>query len=378
MQKRMKIGILGTRGVPASYSGFETLAEQLGAELVRRGHQVVVYCRQHHISYPHPVYRGIRLVKLPTIASKHLDTIVHTTLSLFHARSQGFDAILICGVGNSCLLPLARLLGLHAVINVDGSDYRRQKWGRFARWFLKASEGWAVRFAEEIISDSRVVQEYYQTTYGRATPYIPYGAELPEEKGTDVLARYGLEPRRYLLIVGRLVPENCIHHLTGAFRLLRNRQGMKLVVVGDAPYAEEYIASLKQGAGEEVVFTGYVFGRGYRQLAANPYLTVLASEVGGTHPVLLEAMGFGNCVVVNNTPTNLEVIGDAGFSYDGSRGAEALAPLLDTLLAAPEVVAQKRRQAYERVHALYSWKSVTDGYLDLFAALAGRRQTARR
>ncbi len=374
----MKIGILGTRGVPASYSGFETLAEQLGVELVRRGHEVIVYCRRHHITYADPVYRGIKLVKLPTIASKHLDTIVHTFLSLLHASAQRFDAILICGVGNSCLLPLARLLGLAAAINVDGSDYRRRKWGRFARWFLKASEGWAVRFADEIISDSRVVQDYYRATYGRATPYIPYGAELPAEKGTDVLARYGLEPRRYLLIVGRLVPENCIHHLTEAFQRLKDRRGMKLVVVGDAPYAEDYIASLKRIADPDVIFTGYVFGRGYRQLAANPYLTVLASEVGGTHPVLLEAMGFGNCVVVNNTPTNLEVIGDAGFSYDGARGAEALAPVLDSLLAAPETVAEKRRLASKRVHALYSWRAVADGYLEVFSALAGRRQTARR
>jgi len=190
---------------------------------------------------------------------------------------------------------------------------------------------------------------------------------VPRRPPGEYLARYGLEPGGYVLFVGRLVPENCAHHLVEAFAGLDT--DLKCVIVGDAPYAEAYIADLKARAGPNVVFTGYLFGEGYYELGSNAYIFVETSEVGGTHPALVEAMAFGNCVVVNGTEENRETIGDAGFAYDGTQGAAALRPLLQRLLDDPALVAEYRRRAKERATALYDWEAVTDRYEMLFHSL---------
>lgn len=370
---RLRIAMLGTRGVPASYSGFETCAEELGARLGARGHAVTVYCRVPHISYPGSTYRGMRLVKLPTIPSKHLDTIGHTFLSSLHALGGRHDIALYFNVGNGPLAWIPRLVRQRVVLNVDGLDWKRKKWGRLARWYIRAAERWATRFPHAIVTDSRRVQQYYLERHGAASTYIAYGATPMTVPPGPCLARYGLEPRRYILFVGRLVPENCAHHLVEAFEGLAT--DFRCVVVGDAPYADAYIRSLRTTTDPRVTFTGYLFGEGYRELASNAYCFVETSEVGGTHPALLEAMGFGTCVVVNDTPENLESIGDAAFAYEGNMGAPALREALEQLLRDPALVAEYGRRGQERVRERYSWDAVTDAYEQLFRRLLRRNAT---
>jgi len=364
----IRVAMLGTRGVPASYSGFETCAEELGTRLAARGHDVTVYCRVPHITHEGASYRGMRLVKLPTIRSKHLDTITHSLLSAIHALSQTYDISLFFNVGSSAVTWIPRLAGQRVVLNVDGLDWKRKKWGRVARWYIRASERWATRLPHRIVTDSRRVQEYYVARYGAPSPtYIAYGAEPMTVSPGRHLAQYGLVPGRYVLFVGRLVPENCAHHLVEAFRGLDT--DFRCVIVGDAPYAAAYINELRATTDPRVVFTGYLFGEGYRELAGNAYCFVETSEVGGTHPALLEAMAFGRCVVVNDTPENLETVGDAGFSYEGSRGAPSLREVLERLLKDPAIAQESAGRARERVRAHYSWESVTDAYERLFHEL---------
>lgn len=366
-RRSLRIAMLGTRGVPASYSGFETCVEELGSRLAARGHAVTVYCRVPHVTYPASTYRGMRLVKLPTIRSKHLDTITHSLLSSLHALGQGYDVALYFNVGNSAVTWIPRLAGQRVVLNVDGLDWKRKKWGRLARWYIQASERWATRFPERIITDSRRVQAYYRERYGADSAYIAYGAETATVPPGAWLERYGLAPRRYVLFVGRLVPENCAHHLVEAFASLAT--DVRCVIVGDAPYAAGYIRGLRATRDPRVVFTGYVFGEGYRELASNAYCFVETSEVGGTHPALVEAMGFGTCVIVNDTPENLETIGDAGFSYDGAMGAASLRAVLERLLKDDALVREQAACARERVRRHYSWDAVTDAYERLLAGL---------
>ena len=365
----LRVALLGTRGVPARYSGFETCAEELGARLAARGHAVTVYCRAPHTSYPGREYRGMRLVVLPTIRSKHLDTIAHSFLSSLHALFMRYDVALYFNVGNSPVSWIPRLAGQRVVLNVDGLDWKRKKWGRFARWFIRTCEWWAARCAERLVTDSRRVQQYYRERYRAPSAYIAYGAEPGTVPPGPHLGRYGLEPHRYVLFVGRLVPENCAHHLVDAFAGLAT--DMKCVIVGDAPYAEEYIRALRATADPRVVFTGYLFGEGYRELLSSAYCFVETSEVGGTHPALLEAMAARAAVVVNDTPENLETIGAAGLSYDGEIGAPSLGAVLERLLKDPALVAERGRRAVERVRAHYSWDRVTDDYERLFFELAG-------
>jgi len=371
----MRIAMLGTRGVPASYSGFETCVEQLGSRLVQRGHKVTVYCRSHHVHHAEPVYKGMRLVSLPAVKNKYLDTIVHSFISSLHAVTQSYDIALYFIAGNSLVTWIPRLAGQVTVLNVDGLDWRRQKWPILAKRYIQFAERMSRVLPSAIITDSREVQRYYKRVYQAESTYIAYGSDVPLRPAGEHLARLGLRPQGYVLFVGRLVPENCVHHLVEAFAGLDT--DLTCVVVGDAAYAQDYIEQLKAGAGPNVLFAGYLFGEGYHELGSNARLFVETSEVGGTHPALIEAMAFGNCVVVNGTPENRETIGDAGFAYDGASGAAALRPLLQKISGDTQLLAETGRRAKERAAALYSWDAVTDRYEDLFAELL-RHKTPRR
>ena len=367
----MKIVLIGTRGLPAAYSGFETAVENIGRRLAARGHHVTVYCRPHMVEGRYPVYRGMDLVYVPTVANKYLDTMVHTLLCTLHmAARRRPDVAIYFIAGNSPMTRLSRLLGIPSLINVDGLDSRRAKWNRWARLYLRWAERNAPRFATATITDSRILQRLYRDDYGYDTHYIPYGSELEDEApGGAHLARLGLESRGYVLFVGRLVPENNAHVLVEAFAGLET--DLTLAIVGDAPYAEEYQRNLRAAADGRVVFTGYQFGDAYLELARNAAIFVVATEVGGTHPVLVEAMATGNCVVVNDHPPNVEVIGDAGATYAGAEGATGLRRMLAELLADPERMERLRGAAAQRARALYSWDAVTDAYEKLAREVAG-------
>ncbi|MGI8589263.1 MAG: DUF1972 domain-containing protein [Chloroflexia bacterium] len=362
----MKIALLGTRGVPANYGGFETCVEQVGARLAARGHEVTVYCRSRQIKYAGETYLGMRLVKLPTVRNKYLDTITHTFLSSLHALTQPYDICLYFIVGNSPVSWIPRLTGKRTILNVDGLDWQRQKWPEPAKRYIRLAERLATRLPNAMLTDSTIVQKYYRDRYNVIIPYIVYGSEVEPLPPGETLRQWGLEPRKYILFVGRLVPENCVHHLLDAFAMLEHRYGMKCVIVGDSVYSEAYVASLRARPNKDLVFTGYVFGAGYRELSANAYCFVEPSEVGGAHPALIEAMGFGSCVVANGIPENIETLGPTGFAYDGKLGAPSLAGLLQRLLDCPETVEAQRALSLAHVHEHYSWEAITDQYLKLF------------
>lgn len=367
----MKIAFMGIRGIPASYSGFETFVEGLSTRLVAKGHEVTVYNRSTHVKYKGSFYRGVRLISLPTIPTKHLDTIIHTFLSVFHGIFRNYDVVYICGVGNSLPALVLRLAGKKVILNVDGADWERKKWGSFAKWFLRMSERLATLIPDIVIADAMAVKHYYLKHYGKDTVFIPYGTEPDQRKEEDVevLNKYELKPDGYILYVGRLVPENNAHQLILAYKMLSPDK--KLVIVGDAPYAQSYKDYLKSLAGNDtrIVFTGYVFGDDYKCIMRNAYIFVLASEVGGTHPVLVEALAAGNAVIVNNIPSSVEVIGDAGITYDGKMAEHALADRLNQLLSDHQLHAQLRQKAQQRIKTLYLWDTVVENYISLFTSL---------
>jgi glycosyltransferase involved in cell wall biosynthesis len=372
----MRIAILGTRGIPASYSGFETAAEQLAERLTARGHEVVVYCRPHVVDRRIKTYKGARLVHIPTVRNKYLDTFAHTSLAALHAaRRLEPDVALFFIAGNSPLCAVTRAAGIPTVINVDGLDSDRRKWPALAKRYLRFAERQAPRWADRAITDSHAVADVFEQRYGRRIGVVPYGVDEPGEQGTETLERLGLEPRRYILFVGRLEPENNPHVLVEAFARLPSAQtrGMKLVVVGGAPYADDYIRGVMREGDPRVVFPGYVFGRGYWELQRHAYAFCAPTEVGGTHPVILEALAAGNCVLVNDHPPNVETVGDAGLYFSGAGGAEALAAQLGRLLDEPELVEEYRGKALERARR-YSWDAVTDEYERLLLATCRAQQ----
>src|SRR5256885_3147882 len=370
----MRIAILGTRGIPANYGGFETFAEHLSTRLAARGHDVTVYCRAHYTSPRELEFQGVRLKVLPTIRHKYFDTIVHSFLSALHSVLRRYDAALICNAANAPFASILRLTGTPVAMNVDGLEHKRKKWNSIARRYYLLAERLATILPNETVTDARVIQEYYLARHRAVSTMIAYGAEV-ERRPDPTVRRWRVEPNRYVLYVSRLEPENNAHLVIEAFK--RVRTAHKLLIVGDAPYAREYINDLKARARRDrrIVFTGFVFGRDYRTLQQNAYCYIHATEVGGTHPALLEAMGFGNCVLTLAAPENIEAIGDAGIAYADEKD---LAEKLQRVLRDGSLVHSYRNRAQARVQETYDWDYVDDQYEELFARMAGITLPGRR
>lgn len=356
----MRIAILGTRGIPARYGGFETLAEELSARLAARGHDVTVYTRPRYAQPGLSEWRGARIRVVPTIASKYLDTVVHGVLSGIDAAFERFDAVLVCNAINAAAAFLPRISGkTRVVLNVDGLERNRQKWNAIGRLAYHISEQLSTIVPDAVVTDAKVIEDYYRGRYRCDSVFIPYGGDLPEPAGTETLARLSLAPERYVLYVSRLEPENNALAVLRAYKDVRG--DTPLVIVGDAPYAAEYIARLRREADARVRMPGAIYGEGYRELLAHAAVYVQATEVGGTHPALVEALGYGRVVCYNATPENEEVAGGAALPFDVRR-PETLARLLTQILDDPAAHSVWKERARARTRERYGWENVVDQY----------------
>jgi glycosyltransferase involved in cell wall biosynthesis len=359
----MKIGIMGTRGIPASYGGFETFAEKLSIGLAEKGHDVTVFCRSNNINYNNKYYNGVQLVILPTIQHKYLDTVAHTFLSVLYSLFNRYDVILICNSVNSLFSFVPRLTGQKVAINVDGLEWQRAKWNKIGKVVYRISELLATILPNYVVTDSMYIKKYYATKFKKRTTFIPYGAPTQRVPANDFIKKYNLSKRAYILYVSRLEPENNAHLVVKAFE--KTETDMNLVVVGDAPYNSRYIEKLKQTRDPRIIFTGYVFGRGYQELQSHAYFYVQATEVGGTHPALLEAMGYGNCVLANDVPEHKEVLGKAGIMFS-TRKTNDLSDKMNFLISNPDVVDRHRQLCRERILENYTWNRIIKQYESLF------------
>jgi len=327
-----------------------------------------VYGRAHYVSPRELEYHGVRLKVLPTIRHKYFDTVVHAFLSAVHAVFLRFDAVLICNAANAPFASILRLTGTPVAINVDGLEHKRKKWNWLAKRYYLLAERLSTILPNETITDAQVIHDYYLTRYNAQSRMIAYGSEVERRPDRAAVRRWRAEPNRYVLYVSRLEPENNAHLVIEAFKKVRT--AYRLLIVGDAPYAREYIKDLKARArgDKRIIFTGFVFGQDYRALQQNAYCYVHATEVGGTHPALLEAMGYGNCVLTLATPENIEAVGDAGIPYADELD---LAEKLQRVLRDGSLVQSFRHRAQLRVQRYYDWDRVVDQYEKLFAEMSG-------
>jgi glycosyltransferase involved in cell wall biosynthesis len=358
----LRIALLGTRGIPANYGGFETFAEEISTRLVQRGHRVTVYCRGTGLNRE---YRGVQLRHLPTIRHKYLDTIAHTGLSTLDVLLHHQDAVLFCNAANAVFTLFPRMLGMPTALNVDGVERKRKKWNYAAKAWYLASEWMSTWCCSSVITDAEKIREYFLERYGKDSTFIPYGAETGKVPGTDALSALGLEPGRYVLYVSRMEPENNALMVRQAFE--RVRTDFKLALIGDAPYAADYIRQVKDTSDPRIVIPGAIYGEAYRQLQSNCAAYVQATEVGGTHPALIESMGRGCMVLYLNTVENVEVAGDSGIVF--ADGDELVQKLQDAVDASVAEQADWGRRAVSRVEKLYSWDAVTDQYESLLQNL---------
>ena len=353
----MRIAILGTRGVPANYGGFETFAEQLGKRLVARGHDVTVYGRDSSVPRGTRTHFGMHIVRLPAPRSKYFETVINTLFAALHALTQHYDIVYVCNSANVPAVMLLRLFGRRIVLNVDGLEWKRRKWSAVGRAYYRLCAWTAARLPVHVVTDALVIQTYYTEAYGRHTDYFPYGTDLEPIADDGILARLGLEAGRYVLYVSRLEPENNAHVVIEAYSKVST--DLPLAVVGDAPYSTEYIASLHLTHDRRVKFLGAIYGSGYKILRSHATAYVQATEVGGTHPALVEAMGFGNTILANEVPEHRETLGDAGLYY---KGADELAVRLQGVLDDEALAKRLARQAHERARKMYGWDAITDSY----------------
>jgi len=367
----MKIALLGTRGIPANYGGFETFAENLSTRLVKRGHSVTVYGRSSYIDKNKKFYKGVRIKVLPTISHKYLDTPVNTFLSSLHTIVCKYDIVFICNSANSFCALIPRLSGRPVVLNVDGLEWKRAKWSVFGKCVYRFSEWLATFIPNHIVTDAKEIQKYYRNKFNKKSTYIPYGSTVTKVTSTTVLDKYHLKKRKFFLYVSRLEPENNAHVVIKAYKQVKT--DFPLIIVGDAPYSKDYIQNLKRMKDDRVIFTGYVFDKGYNEFQSHAYCYIQATEVGGTHPALVEAMGHGNCIIANDVPEHREVLGDSGLYFD----TENLSTLIENMhfvLEHSKKVAEFGKKAQQRVSKLYTWEKVTTDYETLFRKIVrGKR-----
>src|SRR5450759_4270501 len=266
-QVAVRIAILGTRGIPARYGGFETLADELSRRLAARGHEVTVYCRSHYAGEDAdpPLPPRVRRIVLPSVRRKYLDTIVHALISSIHAARERYDAVLYCNAITAavCWIPRA-WSGARVLLNVDGLERNRRKWSAVGRAAYLVSERLSCRMPDAVVADAEVIRRYYREEFGVEPYLIPYGGRPPPTAGRAALDRLGLSPGGYFLYVSRLEPENNALAVVEAYRAAPGE--LPLVVVGDAPYAAGYIARVKAAADARVLFPGAIYGEGYREL----------------------------------------------------------------------------------------------------------------
>ncbi len=363
----MRIAIAGSRGVPARYGGFETAVEEIGARLAARGHEVTVYCRRGHTGDAGDVYRGMRRIETAFLRRQSLETLSHTATALVHAARHRPDVLLIMNPANGPLLVLPRLLRIPCAIHVDGLDWERSKWPPLGRRVILFGAWCCTKLAPAIIADSHAIAEYYRARWGRETVYASYGAEPWTPAEPKFLAEYGLEPRKYLLAVARIEPENNTELLLRACE--EAATGLPLVIVGDTPYANPYLARLKAlAAPGRVRFLGAVYDRDrLRELLGNAYAYLHGHSVGGTNPILLEAMACRACVLYLDVPFNAEVVADAGLPFPAE--ATRAAAVLRGIAADPARAQSLREAAARRQAERYTWAAATDAYEALCRAL---------
>lgn len=372
-QRPLRIALIGTRGVPARYGGFETAVEEVGKRLVARGHEVTVYCRTVP-GQPRPVeHLGMRLVHLPALRRKTLETLSHTFLSALHGivRRRRFDAAFVFNAGNAFFVPLVRRLRTPVAVHVDGLEWRRAKWSGLGRRYYRVAEAVAVRWADALIADARGIAEYYEEEFGVTTRQIAYGADVLRDLGHDRLAEVGLERKEYHLVVARFEPENNVDLIVRAYHA--SDATLPLVVVGSAPYADEYTARIEEmaAADDRIRLLGGVWDQELLdQLYGNARLYLHGHSCGGTNPSLLRAMGAGAAVAAYDVVFNREVLGQHGMFFHDEASA------IDLVASAENHPAHHRAIGtwlQYRIDTVYRWDDVADSYEQLALDLADRR-----
>jgi len=369
----LRVAFIGGRGVISKYSGIESCYEEIGKRLAEMGHDITVYCRSY-FSPPGTAHNGMRLVRLPTIRSKHLDTLVHTFLSTVHALFTDAEIIHYYCLGPALFSFLPRWFGKKTVVTVQGLDWQRRKWGPIASKVLQLGERASIELPDTTMVVSRALQEYYLARYGTEPVYVPNGTTLRQPRTVERLREWGLEPGAYVLFLGRFSPEKNCDLLIQAFE--RIETPVKLVLAGGSSHTDDYARQLRRHQSERIRIMDWVSGGALDELLTNAMLFVLPSDLEGLSLALLDAMGAGVCVLTSDVPENRELVEDSGFTFrHGDR--DDLTRMLQLLISEPEIRKAAAARAREKVWEHYLWNRVVKQIESVYLELAGGKTSPK-
>lgn len=365
----MRLAMIGFRGIPHSYGGNEEFIRHLAPRLAARGHDVIVYCRSGYYTDRNPKWRGVRRVFYPAPEHKSLGQFTHAALAMADAVVRRPDVIYIQTLPSAPFSLFPRAARQRVVINVDGMEWDRDKWGPIGKSYFRTAARISVRVATALVNDSEAMRRFYREQFGRDSYFIPYGAEIEISREPSILAGYGVEPGGYYLVVTRLVPENNPDFIVRAY--LNSGVDRPLVIAGSANYSNKWVTSLLAQASQRVRFIGHVANSDHlRELHCNCHAYIHGHSLGGTNPSLLKALGHGSCVLALDNPFNREVLIDQnGVAYGElfSKDVESLAELIRQTEADSAGAAAMRLRAPDRIRHAYTWESIADRYEAMFA-----------
>ncbi len=352
----MRIAMIGQKGIPASYGGIEKHVEEVSTLLAARGHDVLVYCRPYYTTIDGE-YRGAKLIKLPSIKTRHLDCASHTLIATVHVLSMKVDVVHYHALGPSALSFVPRMAGARTIVTIHGLDWRGGKWGRLPVWVLRRCEFAATHFPSRTVVVSKILKQYFERKYGRDVIHIPNGVWVGKSVEPRNIDKYGVSKNDYYLFVGRLGAEKGCHVLVRGF--LKAQTKRKLVMGGSPHLNVTYEDYLKSIADERVIFTGAIYGDMLTELWNGAYAVIHPSITEGMSLSLLEAMAHGRCVIVSDIPENLEVTGDAALAFKVGDEND-LAEVISTIDRDSEKRAVMGQKALNRVKEAFDWNRIVD------------------
>jgi len=369
----MKIAILGLRGLPSTYSGYEAFISEMAPRLVERGHEVTVYCRSSLFTEKPESWRGIKLRYIASLEHKITSTLSHSFLSMVDASFRDFDVVLVVNAANGMFGIVPRLLGKPSVLNVDGMEWLRPKWSPLARFVFKNSARLGCLFYDRVVTDAEEMHRLYARDFGINTDYIAYGGNLLQSEHPEVLADYGLKAGDYYLIASRLVPDNNADLIVKAF--VDSGSTKTLAIAGGADYRgntveQQFLNRLKEMANDRVRFLGHIGKPDHvNELHCNCFAYVHGHQFGGINPSILKALGCGNLVLALNTPFNAEVLDTERYGLLWEKNAESLCAVMKKIEADPAQAEKFRSTAQQRIRDTFSWERITGQYEELFKQL---------
>jgi glycosyltransferase involved in cell wall biosynthesis len=358
----IRLAIIGTRGIPASYSGFETSVQETAIRFAMKGIDTSVYCRQNHYKKYYKVFKGVRLIYLPSIRTKHLDTLTHTLLSIIHAMWSKYDTIIIYGIGNSFFLPFIKLFVNNVITVVDGADWDRRKWNFLAKRILRIGKFFAVKFSDSYVVDNEKLLDEYMKSYGGNGIYIPYGANKINSYNSTVLDKHGVKEQEYIIFIGRFVKEKNLEFLINNYNLLNTT--IKLLIVGGNDVDLEYDKRIRSYRSDKVIFTGFVYGQDYESLLKGALFYISCSLLEGTSPSLLSAMAINGFAVVSNISENIETLKGSCESYESGNDIDFREKMQYFLNDAGKIDPY-RTQTRKIINKHYDWDKIANSYVNL-------------